>query len=102
MTSPARFTASYGEAAPATQPVGASSLAMHRVKSREDWAIVRALRYEALLARGDIAHDVVDAMGDSHDLAFNACTFLLTRHGRPLGSTRSSVSSADRRWPLPA
>src|SRR4029077_401353 len=29
-------------------------------------------------------------------------TFLLRRNGRAAGATRSSVSSASRRWPLPA
>ena len=75
---------------------------MHRVASRDDWARVRSLRYEALLERGDIAETPERAHADEHDLALNAATFLLTRNGRAVGSARASVSSPSRRWTLPA
>ncbi len=75
---------------------------MRRVATREDWADARALRYEALRGRGEIAQNAEAAYGDDHDAAFNTTTFLLSRNGRWVGSTRSSVSSAQRRWPLPA
>jgi len=75
---------------------------MHRVASRDDWSRVRALRYEALASRGDIAASEERAHCDPHDLALNSTTFLLTRSSRALGSTRSSVSSPSRRCSLPA
>ena len=75
---------------------------MHRVASRDEWSRVRALRYEALRGRGDIAESPERAYGDEHDLALNASTFLLTRSGRAVGSGRASVSSPGRRWTLPA
>src|SRR4051812_49736210 len=80
-------------------PVG---FAMHRVASRDDWSRVRALRHEALAARGDVAQEGERAYADAHDLALNTSTFLLTRNGRAIGSTRASVSSPHRRWALPA
>ena len=75
---------------------------MHRVASREDWMRVRALRYEALASRGDIAPGEERCHGDAHDIGLNSCTFLLTRNGRAVGSTRSSVSAPNRRWALPS
>jgi hypothetical protein len=75
---------------------------IRRVSTREDWATVRALRYEALIGRGEIGESAERAYGDEHDSALNASTFLLERNARPIGSTRSSVSSAKRRWRLPA
>jgi hypothetical protein len=79
-----------------------AGFAMHRVASREDWSRVRALRYEALASRGDIGQAEERGHADAHDLALNSSTFLLTRNGRALGSTRSSVSAPNRRWTLPA
>jgi hypothetical protein len=75
---------------------------MRRVANRDDWARVRSLRYEALRSRDDIAEDADGAYADSHDIALNTSTFLLARNGRPVGTTRASVSSAARRWALPA
>lgn len=75
---------------------------MHRVASREDWARVRALRYEALAGRGEIARAEERGHADAHDIGLNSSTFLLTRNGRAVGSTRSSVSAPNRRWTLPA
>ena len=75
---------------------------MHRAASRDDWSRVRALRYEALAKHGDVAQDAERAYADPHDLALNSATFLLTRNGRPIGSTRASVSAPNRRWSLPA
>jgi hypothetical protein len=75
---------------------------MRRVATREDWSEVKTLRFEALRERGEIAESGEPSYGDDHDAAFNTTTFLLSRNGRPIGSTRSSVSSAMRRWPLPA
>lgn len=79
-----------------------AGLAMHRVVTREDWSRVRALRYEALAGRGDLAQDCERAYSDAHDLALNTMTFVLTRNGRAIGSTRASVSSPHRRGALPA
>jgi hypothetical protein len=75
---------------------------MHRVASRDDWSRVRMLRYEALAKRGDLAQDGERSYADPHDLALNTATFLLTRNGRAIGSTRASVSTPNRRWSLPA
>ncbi len=77
---------------------------MRRVATREDWNDVRALRFGALRERGEIG-DLEDGgygYGDDHDAALNSTTFLLLRNARPVASTRSSVSSARRRWALPA
>ena len=75
---------------------------MRRVATREDWKDVRALRYAALIGRGEIAVAEERSHADAHDQALNALTFMLTRNRRTLGSTRSTVSSANRRWALPA
>jgi hypothetical protein len=75
---------------------------MRRVASRDDWARVRTLRYDALRSREEIGEDPDRAHGDSHDIALNTSTFLLSRNGRPVGTTRCSVSSSSRRWALPA
>jgi hypothetical protein len=78
-----------------------AGFALHRVESRPEWSEVRALRDRALRRRGEIAEDAEGFPDDGHDTALNTVTFLLTRHGRAAGTTRSSVSSAARRWPLP-
>jgi hypothetical protein len=75
---------------------------MKRVANRDDWSRVRNLRFESLRSREEIPENPERAYADSHDAALNTTAFLLTRHGRPVGSTRSSVSSAQRRWALPA
>jgi hypothetical protein len=87
-------------ARPVTMPLAA--FALRRVESREDWREVRALREGAQRSGGDLA-DSIDALpDDGFDAALNSTTYLLTLHGRPVGTTRTSVSSASRRWPLPA
>jgi hypothetical protein len=83
----------------ATTPAG---FAMQRVVSREDWARVRALRYEAMSSRGDIPPSDEHTHSDAHDLALNCATFLLLRNGQAIGSTRASVTSPLRRCSLPA
>jgi hypothetical protein len=75
---------------------------MRRVATRDDWSDVKSLRFDALRERGEIAESGDASYGDEHDAAFNTTTFVLSRNGRALGSTRSSVSCANRRWPLPA
>ena len=75
---------------------------IHRVQSAEDWRRAGALRYRSLRAREDIAENAAESHGDWHDRAFNCHAYLLTRLGRPAATSRSSVSSASRRWPLPA
>src|SRR5205823_11428196 len=79
-----------------------TGFAMHRVASRDDWTRVRALRYEALAHRGDLAQEIEPSYADPHDLALNTSTFLLTRNGRAIGSTRASQSAPNRRGALPA
>ncbi len=77
-------------------------LEMRRVSTSGDWHDVRSIRYQALAARDDIEAGDDAAFGDDHDGAFNAVTTLLLRNGKPVGSTRSSASSASRRWELPS
>ena len=90
------------DAATASMPLMQPGFEMRRVTSREDWHRVRSLRYEALRSRDEIDDNPERAHADAHDIALNTMTFLLSRNGRPQGSTRSSVSSAKRRWALPA
>ena len=75
---------------------------MRRVTTREDWSDVRSLRFDALRERSEIGDNDEAAYGDDYDAALNTTTFLLLRNARAIASTRSSVSSARRRWPLPA
>jgi hypothetical protein len=75
---------------------------MRRVATPGDWSEVKALRFVALRERREIEENQDASYGDDHDAALNTTTFILTRNGQPIGSTRSSVSSANRRWPLPA
>jgi hypothetical protein len=79
-----------------------AGLAMHRVAGRDDWARVRALRYESLSSRGDIVPSAERIHSDSHDLTLSCSTFLLLKHGRAIGSTRASFSASQRRCSLPA
>jgi hypothetical protein len=79
-----------------------AGFAMHRVAGRDDWARVRALRYESLSSRGDIVPRPERIHSDSHDLAPNSSTFLLLRHGRVMGSTRATFSASQQRYNLPA
>ena len=74
---------------------------MHHVTAREDWARVRALRYESLSSRGDIVACADRIHSDSHDLTLNSSTFLLLKHGRVIGSTRATFSAPQRRCSLP-
>jgi hypothetical protein len=85
---------------PVTQPLAAFEL--RRVETREDWREVRELRKRALGSRGDLEESLDAFPGDGFDSALNTATFLLWLHRRPAGSTRTSVSSASQRWPLPA
>jgi hypothetical protein len=75
---------------------------MRRVATREDWSDVRTLRFDALRERSEIGENDEGGYGDDFDAALNTTTFLLMRNARPIASSRSSVSSARRRWPLPA
>jgi hypothetical protein len=90
------------DTATAPMPLMQAGFEMRRVASREDWNRVRGLRYDALRSRDEIADNPERAHADAHDIALNTMTFLLSRNARPVGSTRSSVSSAKRRWALPA
>jgi len=75
---------------------------MRRVTSREDWKRAKNLRYDALRSREEIPDSPERSFGDSHDSGLNTMTFVLARNAKPVGTTRSSVSSAQRRWALPA
>lgn len=87
----------------ATTPLQTSStFTLSRVTSRADWDSVGALRYDALLRRGDIAENPTQRHGDRHDFDLHAMTFLLRRNGLPTGTTRTLVSAPQRRWPTPA
>lgn len=85
---------------PATQP--SRALRLRRAASRYDWSDVRALRFAALAERGDLAPGVEGEFGDEYDSALNTCVFVLSGNGQPIGSTRTCVSSPERRWPVPA
>ena len=75
---------------------------MNRVASGADWDQVLALRYRALLQRGDIGEHPSERFGEEHDVALHAMTFLLRRNGQPAGTTRTMLSATNRRWPVPA
>lgn len=79
----------------------ARELTLHRARDRAEWERVRALRYEVLHARGDIPENPERSHADAHDAALNAVTLVLAHRGEVLACTRSSVRSAQRRWPLP-
>jgi hypothetical protein len=86
----------------ATTLPASSPFKLHRAVTPEDYRRVGLIRYKVLRGRGDIAENANESFGDWHDRAFNCQAYLLTHHGRPAGTTRSSVSSASRRWPLPS
>jgi hypothetical protein len=88
--------------APPDSSLNPRGFEMRRVATREDWSEARSLRFDALRERGEIADNEEAGFGDGFDAALNTTTFLLARNGRVLGTTRSSVSSQRRRWPLPA
>jgi len=96
-----RNTAILGNAQPSDSAL-ARNFEMRRVATRAEWSQARSIRYDALRHRGEIDACDEGAYGDKHDAALNSVTFLLSRNAAPLGSTRSSVSSANRRWLLPA
>lgn len=75
---------------------------IRRAQGPDDWRRIGTLRYRALRAREDVEESAAETYGDWHDRAFNCQAYLLTRLGRPAGTTRSSLSSAARRWPLPS
>jgi hypothetical protein len=77
-------------------------LEMRRASTSGDWQDVRLIRYQALRARDEIAESGDCAFGDEYDAALNSVTLLLLRNGRAVASTRSGLSSAGRRWRLPA
>jgi hypothetical protein len=72
-----------------------------RVESPHEWGEVRDLRHRALRSRGDLAAGE-SLRDDGHDTALNTATHLLARYGKPQGSTRTSLSTEARRWPLPS
>ena len=76
--------------------------AMRRVSSCTDWAAVRALRRAALASHGDIASPAAEPRDDGYDTAPASQTFLLVRDGRPLGSTRATLSRGGAPARLPA
>ena len=87
---------------PASIALSQTGFEMRRVASREDWKRAKNLRYDALRKREEIPESPERSYGDSHDNGMNTMTFVLARNARPLGTTRSSLSSARRRWALPA
>jgi hypothetical protein len=87
---------------PAEAAIHPRGFEMRRAATREDWDHVRAVRFDALRERGEIGAGHDGAYGDDHDTALNATTFLLMRNAHPIATTRSSVSSSNRRWALPA
>jgi len=102
MTTPRSSLTAFGPVASPVSLSRAQGFDLRRISSREDWSSVRRLRFDALRSRGEIAENAERFHGDRYDAALNTNTFLLSRHGRALGTARSSVSCATRRWPLPA
>lgn len=66
-------------------------LDIRRVRAPEDWKAVRALRFDGLAGRADIAPSATCAYADEFDGAANTTTYLLVADGRPLGTTRASI-----------
>jgi hypothetical protein len=81
---------------------GASGFTLRRVSTREDWSVVRALRFAALASRGDVGARPEAGYADGHDTAPNTITYLLERNSAPVASTRSSLRSPARAATLPA
>ena len=102
MTTTACPTALPYAAHPASISLAHAGFEMRRAASREDWKRAKNLRYDALRSREEIADNPEGSFADPHDSALNTMTFVLARNARPVGTTRSSVSSARRRWALPA
>ncbi len=73
---------------------GSRCLALRRCRDEAQWRHARALRFSALAAAGEIGGARDPAFGDAHDAAPNCATYLLERSGRPVGTTRTSVSAA--------
>ena len=93
-------------AAPIPAPEAASAPApgpfeMRLVTSPEDWDAVGEIRYRAYRQRNAIPNNEEGRLREPADTAMNAMTFLLSRGGRPVGTTRTTVRSANRQWPLP-
>lgn len=78
-----------------------AAFAMHRAESPADWNDVRALRHRSLRERCDIPDTSTAFPDDRYDHAPGAMGFLLTRHGRAVGATRSNVAAPRRRDALP-
>jgi N-acyl amino acid synthase FeeM len=76
-------------------------LEMHLAASAQDWDAVGDLRYRAYRQRDAILPNAEERLREPDDTAMNAMTFLLTRGGRPMGTTRTTVRTASRQWPLP-
>jgi hypothetical protein len=74
--------------------MGTPAYALRLAATREDWAMVRALR---LAARRDAG-----GPEDRRDTAPGTVTFLLTCDGRAVGTTRSSHARGREPAPLPA
>jgi N-acyl amino acid synthase FeeM len=89
----------------ALQPASGSlaqAYRLRRAESARDWEEVESLRHAGLASRGEILPSAPSSMRDEIDSAPNTITFVLAAEGQALGTTRSSVTSALRRAPLPA
>ena len=73
-----------------------------RVRTPEQWRTVRALRFEGLAARAEIAPSAVHAFADEFDGAPNTTTYVLTCRERALGTTRTSVRAPSQPAALPS
>jgi hypothetical protein len=75
---------------------------MRRVRDARDWELARALRFDGLVGRGEIAPGPVRAFADGFDHAPGTCAYLLFREGMPIGTTRSSLGTPSMRATLPS
>lgn len=77
-------------------------MGIRRVRTAQEWRDARALRFDGLAARGDIAQDSSRAFADGFDDASNTATYLLVCGAAAIGTTRNSVNVPPLREPLPA
>jgi hypothetical protein len=77
-----------------------AAYALRRVVTREDWVLAGAVRL-ASAANHDEAPASLLAM-DGPEATAGCATFLLTRNGRPIGTTRTRHARAGEPFPLPS
>ena len=79
-----------------------ADIGIRRVRLPREWDAVRALRFDGLVGRGEIAPGPVRTFADAFDDAPGTITYLLSCDDVPIGTTRSSVTSPAARAALPS